>query len=62
MEFMMAEEGLGVSGTFFLFGIVSIIGAIFVFGLVKETKGLTDLAKKTLYVTQANIDAEAKRD
>ena len=39
LSFLHIFEGLGTEGTFFLFAILSIVGAIFVFRYVPETKG-----------------------
>lgn len=38
------------SGTFFLFGLVGLLGFIFVFIFFKESKGLSDKEVKELYV------------
>ena len=43
-------DRLGPTGGFAIFATVSLIGAIFIFIFVKETKGLTDKQKKELYV------------
>lgn len=48
MEFLLSSR-LGTHGTFWLFSLASIIGAFFVYGYVKESKGLTDKQKKELY-------------
>ena len=48
MEFMLASD-LQVEGTFWLFGAFSMLGAIFVWAFIKETRGLTDAAKKAVY-------------
>ena len=48
MEYLMASA-LQVQGTFWLFGVLTAIGAIFVFFFVKETRGLSDKEKKSLY-------------
>jgi len=48
MEFLLSSR-LGTHGTFWLLSLTSIIGAGFVFGYVKESKGLTDKQKKELY-------------
>ncbi len=39
LSFLHIFEGLGTEGTFFLFAILSIVGAVFVFRYVPETKG-----------------------
>ena len=54
MEFMV-HSAMGVPGMFFILGGVTLIGAIFVQIWVKETKGLTDLEKKQLYMPEEFI-------
>jgi len=49
MEYLISSQ-LQVQGTFWLFSLCTFVGAIFVFVYVKETKGLTDKEKKSLYV------------
>ena len=36
-----------------MFGVFSLIGAIFIYFFVAETKGLSEMAKKSLYVPGA---------
>lgn len=48
LEYMM-NGPLQVYGTFYLFGVVCLLGTFFFIFFVKETKGLTDIEKKTLY-------------
>ena len=48
MEFMV-HSAMGPHGMFFLLGTVTLLGAIFIAVYVKETKGLSDLEKKSLY-------------
>lgn len=46
-EYMVAS--LDTSGTFFVFSACSFIGGIFIYTFVKESAGLTDKEKKSLY-------------
>lgn len=43
------HSGMGPHGMFILIGVITLIGAIFIAICVKETKGLSDLQKKSLY-------------
>ena len=46
----MSSPGFGQAGTFFMFGIISLVGSIWCHLYLKETsKGLTDKEKKELY-------------
>jgi hypothetical protein len=54
MEFMV-HSAMGAPGMFFILGGVTLIGAIFVQIWIKETKGLTDLEKKQLYMPEEYI-------
>jgi len=47
MEFMVHSD-MGPHGMFIFLGVITLIGAIFIAVCVKETKGLSDLAKKSL--------------
>lgn len=49
MEFMV-HSAMGPHGMFFLLGSVTLVGAIFIAIFVKETKGLSDIEKKSLYM------------
>lgn len=40
---------LGPEGTFILFGVFCVLGAFFVGIFVKETRGLNDIEKKSVY-------------
>ena len=51
MEYMIHSR-LQAQGTFFLFGAINTIGLVYFAVLIKETKGLTDIQKKTLYYGQ----------
>lgn len=48
LEYMMAGP-LQVHGTFFFFGGMCLLGAIYCQIFLKETRGLTNLQKKMLY-------------
>lgn len=48
MEFLI-NSPLQIHGTFWMFGIASFLGAVFVNYCVRESKGLTDREKKRLY-------------
>ena len=53
MEPMMDSKFLGQTGTFFIFGVISILGAIWCCIYLKETSGgLTDKEKKSLYIPE----------
>jgi hypothetical protein len=43
------DSGLHTYGTFWLFAGFTLIGTVVTFIFMKETKGLTDKEKKTLY-------------
>ena len=45
----MEPDNIGPSGVFFMFSGFALIGAIFVYKCMKETKNLTDKEKKDLY-------------
>ena len=47
----MMNSAIGQSGTFFIFGIISLVGAVWCHIYLKETsQGLTDKEKKSLYI------------
>ena len=51
MQPMMDSKLLGQPGTFYIFGVISILGAIWCCIYLKETSGgLTDKEKKSLYI------------
>jgi len=54
MEFMV-HSAMGAPGMFFILGGVTLLGSIFVQIFVKETKGLSDLKKKQLYMPEEYI-------
>lgn len=45
----MIDSGLKVYGTIWYFAGLTFLGLLFVLFIMRETKGLTDLEKKTLY-------------
>jgi hypothetical protein len=63
MEFMV-HSAMGAHGMFFLLGAITLIGALFVAVFIRETKGLSDIEKKSLYfpedlrVTQATEERQ----
>ena len=48
----MMDGWLKPEGVFFLFGVITLIGFLYVICLMKETRGLTDLEKKNLYASR----------
>jgi hypothetical protein len=58
MEFMV-HSAMGAQGMFFLLGGVTLVGALFVAVFIKETKGLSDMEKKSLYTPQDLLDEDA---
>jgi hypothetical protein len=59
MEFMV-HSAMGPQGMFFLLGGITLLGAVFVLVYIKETKGLSDKEKKSLYTPQDMLDEDAK--
>jgi len=47
---IMSPESLGPSPVFFMFGVLSMFGALYCYIVLKETKGLTDKEKKSLFL------------
>ena len=50
---MMASI-LQPEGVFFIFGAIDIIGFFYVLFFIKDTTGLTDKEKKSLYITKSH--------
>lgn len=48
---LMNEDSLGPTNVFYMFGGISILGMIYCYVFIKETFGLTDHEKKTLYLS-----------
>ena len=48
----MMDGWLQPEGVFFMFGAITITGFFYILFLMKETRGLTDLEKKTLYAPE----------
>ena len=57
LEYMMAGP-LQVHGTFFFFGAICLLGALYCQIFLKETRGLTSLQKKTLYAPESKVLVE----
>ena len=60
IEFMVHSKSLGAPGMFYVLGGITLLGAIFIQVFVKETKGLTDLDKKQLFMPLDLIESENK--
>jgi len=52
------NSALHPAGVFYLFGFFSFIATCFVHAYIKETKGLSDKEKKSLYAVKPNIEDE----
>ena len=48
-EYQLAGP-MGIHGTFWLFGVISLVGFFFVLCFLRESRGLTDKEKKELYM------------
>ena len=55
-EFMINSE-LKVYGSIWFFAVITFIGFIFCLLVVRETRGLTDFEKKSLYTPKSILDA-----
>ena len=51
-EYQLASP-MGVSGTFWLFAFLSLVGFFFMIFFVRESRGLTDAEKKRLYAPRS---------
>jgi len=60
-QFMMESETLHAWGTFWLFGGISLVAALWMHAYLKETKGLNDKQKKELYSKRRKV-GEASED
>ena len=49
----LMESAIGSQGVFFMFGIFCAMGALFNYCFVAETKGLSELERKSLYIPGA---------
>ncbi len=49
---LMEDDMMGPSNVFFMLSGFSLFGALYTFCFIKETLGLTDKQKKTLYLTK----------
>lgn len=56
----MIHSGLGVHGALYYHAVWNFIGFFFIVFVMRETRGLTDFEKKSLYTPQDVLDAEAK--
>ena len=56
----MIHSGMGVYGALWYHSCWCFGGWLFVIFIMKETRGLTDFEKKSLYTPQDVLDAEAK--
>jgi len=59
MEFMV-HSSMGAPGMFYVLGGITLLGAVFIQVFIKETKGLTDVEKKRLFMPLDLIEAENK--
>ena len=59
-EFMINSE-LQIYGTIWYFGLLTFIGFFFCIFFVKETRGLNDLEKKTLYSPKSSFEIEEEQ-
>ena len=49
----MRNSAIGQAGTFYIFGIISLLGTVWCYIYLKETsQGLTDKEKKSLYIPE----------
>jgi hypothetical protein len=58
----LMNSAIGAQGVFFIFGVCTFFATFFVMFFMKETKGLTDKEKKTLYAPKIKEEAEADTD
>lgn len=54
----LMNSALQPAGVFYLFGFFSFIATCFVHSYIRETKGLSDKEKKSLYSKQLNVEDE----
>ena len=57
---LLKPEVLGASGVFFIFSGISIFGSLYGVFVIKETAGLTDKQKKTLFTPKEFIETYEK--
>ena len=55
---LMLNSSMGVAGTIWYYSAWSVLGAIFMYFLVKESRGLTDYEKKNLYTPKDLLEEE----
>ena len=56
----MMDSALQPQGVFYLFGVFSLLGFIFVYFLLAETKGLSSKQKQALYIPGAKYGRKLK--
>ena len=54
----MINSGMKVYGTFWYFAVFCFLGFLFCLFFVRETRGLTDLEKKTLYSPKSSTEED----
>jgi len=59
MEFMVHSD-MGAPGMFYVLGGITLVGAVFIQCYIKETRGLTDVEKKQLFMPLDCIEEERK--
>ena len=57
---LMSNDSIGPSNTFFIFAGLSVLGAIYSAWVIKETKGLSDKAKKLIFTPRCYLRNEDK--
>jgi len=55
---VLVHSAMGPQGMFFLLGGITLVGAVFVWFYIKETKGLSDKEKKQLYTPKDLLEAD----
>ena len=50
----LINSSLQPQGVFFIFGVITLIGAAYIALFIKDTTGLSDREKKTLYLDHGN--------
>jgi len=58
---LMGRNSLGASNVFFIYSILSLLGAIYSYFIIKETQGLTDKEKKNLFTPSRYLNSEGNR-
>jgi hypothetical protein len=55
----MSKESIGASNVFYIYSALSILGAIYAYFIIKETKFLLDKDKKLLYTPAEYLSNKA---